>query len=136
MSRLSRIAAAALAAASLAALTLPATAEEVATSRPLAAASLHEGPLDMVAYFIEGEGDVYEVTATFAPRAAPYAEPMRVVMALRDGVVPPTLNLHNLDPEVDLDVVAGEPRPGNYEYAISNSFGFGGHNVALAFGKY
>ncbi len=85
MSRLSRIAAAALAAASLAALTLPATAEEVATSRPLAAASLHEGPLDMVAYFIEGEGDVYEVTATFAPRAAPYAEPMRVVMALRDG---------------------------------------------------
>jgi beta-ketoacyl ACP synthase len=33
-------------------------------------------------------------------------------------------------------VVAGEPRHGNYEYAITNSFGFGGHNVALAFGKY
>ena len=40
------------------------------------------------------------------------------------------------DPEIDLDVVAGSPRPGNYQYAINNSFGFGGHNVALAFGKY
>ena len=56
--------------------------------------------------------------------------------ALRDGIVPPTLNLRNLDPEIDLDVVAGEPRSGNYQYAINNSFGFGGHNVALAFGKY
>jgi beta-ketoacyl ACP synthase len=54
---------------------------------------------------------------------------------LRDGVVPPTLNLHNLDPEIDLDVVAGEARRGTYEYAINNSFGFGGHNVAIAFGK-
>jgi beta-ketoacyl ACP synthase len=35
-----------------------------------------------------------------------------------------------------LDVVAGEPRYGDYKYAINNSFGFGGHNVALAFGKY
>ena len=40
------------------------------------------------------------------------------------------------DPEIDLDVVAVEPRTGNYNYAISNSFGFGGHNVALAFGRY
>jgi beta-ketoacyl ACP synthase len=55
---------------------------------------------------------------------------------LGDGDVPPTLNLKNLDPEIDLDVVAGSPRPGNYHYAINNSFGFGGHNVALAFGKY
>ena len=51
-------------------------------------------------------------------------------------MVPPTLNLKNLDPEIDLDVVSGSPRPGNYNYAINNSFGFGGHNVALAFGKY
>jgi beta-ketoacyl ACP synthase len=63
-------------------------------------------------------------------------ESILTVMALRDGVVPPTLNLHNLDPEIDLDVVAGEPRPGNYQYAVNNSFGFGGHNVALAFGRY
>lgn len=57
-------------------------------------------------------------------------------LALRDGVIPPTLNLKNQDPEIDLDVVHGEPRVGNYRYAINNSFGFGGHNVALAFGKY
>ena len=63
-------------------------------------------------------------------------ESILTVLALRDGVVPPTLNLRNLDPEIDLDVVAGEPRPGNYQYAINNSFGFGGHNVAIAFGKY
>jgi beta-ketoacyl ACP synthase len=55
---------------------------------------------------------------------------------LKNGVIPPTLNLKNLDPEIDLDVVHGGPRPGNYQYAINNSFGFGGHNVALAFGKY
>ena len=44
--------------------------------------------------------------------------------------------MKNLDPEIDLDVVAGEPRSGDYRYAVNNSFGFGGHNVALAFGKY
>ncbi len=58
------------------------------------------------------------------------------VMALRDGVIPPTLNYETPDPEIDLDVVAGEPRYGDYQYAINNSFGFGGHNVALAFGRY
>ena len=63
-------------------------------------------------------------------------ESILTVLALRNGVVPPTLNLKNLDPEIDLDVVSGSPRPGNYQYAINNSFGFGGHNVALAFGKY
>lgn len=63
-------------------------------------------------------------------------ESILTVLALRNGVIPPTLNLKNLDPEIDLDVVAGSPRPGNYQYAINNSFGFGGHNVALAFGKY
>jgi beta-ketoacyl ACP synthase len=63
-------------------------------------------------------------------------ESILTVLALRDGVIPPTLNLENLDPEVDLDVVAGEPRTGDFQYAISNSFGFGGHNVAIAFGKY
>ncbi|ABK69838.1 3-oxoacyl-ACP synthase KasB [Mycolicibacterium smegmatis] len=63
-------------------------------------------------------------------------ESILTVLALRDGIIPPTRNLNNLDPEIDLDVVAGEPRQGDYKYAINNSFGFGGHNVALAFGKY
>ncbi|BBY37669.1 3-oxoacyl-[acyl-carrier-protein] synthase 2 [Mycobacterium mantenii] len=82
--------------------------------------------------------------AVYAPKAAlghsvgavGAVESILTVLALRDQVVPPTLNLENLDPEIDLDVVAGKPRPGNYEYAINNSFGFGGHNVAIAFGRY
>ena len=63
-------------------------------------------------------------------------ESILTCLALRDGVIPPTLNLVNLDPEIDLDVVAGSPRTGDFRYAVNNSFGFGGHNVALAFGKY
>jgi beta-ketoacyl ACP synthase len=63
-------------------------------------------------------------------------EAILTVLALRDQVIPPTLNLVNLDPEIDLDVVADKPRTGNYQYAINNSFGFGGHNVALTFGRY
>ena len=82
--------------------------------------------------------------AVFAPKGAlghsvgavGAVESILTAFALRDGVIPPTLNLKNLDPEIDLDVVAGSPRPGNYNYAINNSFGFGGHNVALTFGKY
>jgi 3-oxoacyl-(acyl-carrier-protein) synthase len=63
-------------------------------------------------------------------------ESILTVLTLRDGVIPPTLNYQTPDPEIDLDVVAGEPRYGDYRYAINNSFGFGGHNVALAFGRY
>lgn len=82
--------------------------------------------------------------AVYAPKAAlghsvgavGAVESILTVLALRDGVVPPTRNLKNLDPEIDLDVVHGVPRPGNYQYAVNNSFGFGGHNVALTFGKY
>jgi len=82
--------------------------------------------------------------AVYAPKSAlghsvgavGAVESILTVMALRDGVIPPTLNLHNLDPEIDLDVVAGEPRSGDFQYAVNNSFGFGGHNVAIAFGKY
>jgi beta-ketoacyl ACP synthase len=82
--------------------------------------------------------------AVYAPKSAlghsvgavGAVESILTVMALRDQVVPPTLNLVNLDPEIDLDVVAGKPRPGDYRYAVNNSFGFGGHNVAIAFGRY
>ena len=82
--------------------------------------------------------------AVYAPKSAlghsvgavGAVESILTVLALRDQVIPPTLNLVNLDPEVDLDVVAGKPRTGNYKYAINNSFGFGGHNVALTFGRY
>jgi beta-ketoacyl ACP synthase len=82
--------------------------------------------------------------AVYAPKAAlghsigavGAVEAILTVLALRDGVIPPTLNLRAVDPEIDLDVVAGEPRAGDYRYAVSNSFSFGGYNVALAFGKY
>ncbi|HEY1840920.1 MAG TPA: 3-oxoacyl-ACP synthase KasB [Mycobacterium sp.] len=82
--------------------------------------------------------------AVYAPKSAlghsvgavGAVESILTVLALRDQVVPPTLNLVNLDPEVDLDVVAGNPRSGDYRYAVNNSFGFGGHNVAIAFGRY
>ena len=63
-------------------------------------------------------------------------ESLLTVLSLRDGVIPPTLNYETPDPEIDLDVVSGEPRYGEYKYAINNSFGFGGHNVALALGRY
>ncbi len=85
-----------------------------------------------------------EHAAVYAPKSAlghsigavGALEAALTVLTLRDGVIPPTLNYHTPDPTIDLDVVAGEPRPGKYEYAINNSFGFGGHNVALAFGRY
>ncbi|WP_225728532.1 MULTISPECIES: KasA/KasB family beta-ketoacyl-ACP synthase [unclassified Nocardia] len=63
-------------------------------------------------------------------------ESVLTVLSIRDGVVPPTLNLDNQDPEIDLDIVHGQARVGRIDYAINNSFGFGGHNVALAFGRY
>ncbi|GAB2564102.1 KasA/KasB family beta-ketoacyl-ACP synthase [Nocardia heshunensis] len=63
-------------------------------------------------------------------------ESVITVLSVRDGIIPATLNLEHQDPEIDLDVVHGQARPGNYDYAINNSFGFGGHNVAIAFGRY
>jgi meromycolic acid 3-oxoacyl-[acyl-carrier protein] synthase II len=66
--------------------------------------------------------------------AAGAVEAVLTVQTLRDGVVPPTLNLKDLDPEIDLDVVAGEARRADYRYAVSNSFGLGGNNVAVVFG--
>ncbi|WP_040804019.1 KasA/KasB family beta-ketoacyl-ACP synthase [Nocardia concava] len=63
-------------------------------------------------------------------------ESILTVLSIRDGIVPPTLNLENQDPAIDLDVVHGAARQQDIQYAINNSFGFGGHNVALAFGRY
>lgn len=58
---------------------------------------------------------------------------LAAILAVRDGVVPAVRNLEVLDPEVKLDVVAGEPRRGRYEAALANAFGFGGHNASLVF---
>ncbi|MFV8309262.1 KasA/KasB family beta-ketoacyl-ACP synthase [Mycobacteroides chelonae] len=63
-------------------------------------------------------------------------EAIITVKSLQEGIIPPTLNYETPDPEIDLDIVSKEPRKGDYKYAINNSFGFGGHNVAIALGKY
>tara|TARA_B100001245_G_scaffold32587_1_gene20893 strand:- start:575 stop:1813 length:1239 start_codon:yes stop_codon:yes gene_type:complete len=55
------------------------------------------------------------------------------VMALKDQTVPPTINLRNSDPDCDLDYTPGTPRQANITTAMSNSFGFGGHNASLIF---
>ena len=62
-------------------------------------------------------------------------ESIFTILALRDRLVPPTANLHTKDPEIDLDVAAGEPRalPAGDLAAVNNSFGFGGHDVAVVF---
>ncbi len=65
--------------------------------------------------------------------AAGAVEGLITVLSLREGVVPPTLNLTELDPGVQLDVVTEEPRKIDMTAAVNDSFGFGGHNVALAF---
>src|SRR5882724_982916 len=66
--------------------------------------------------------------------AAGAVEAIFTLLALRDGVLPPTLNLHDPDPECDLDLVPREARRKRIRYALSNSFGFGGTNAALVFG--
>jgi len=57
-------------------------------------------------------------------------------LALRDQVIPPTINLENPDPDCDLDYVPNQSRKAEVEYALSNSFGFGGTNAALLFKLY
>ena len=58
-------------------------------------------------------------------------EAVACVLAIRDGVVPPTINLRHPDPECDLDYVPDEARDVDVDYAMSNSFGFGGNNCTL-----
>lgn len=57
------------------------------------------------------------------------------VLAMRDQVLPPTINIDNQDPECDLDYVANEARDAKIDVAMSNSFGFGGTNGTLVFSK-
>ncbi len=65
--------------------------------------------------------------------AAGAVEGIAALLSIRDGLIPPTVNLTELDPGVQLDVVAGEARKVELTAALNDSFGFGGHNVALAF---
>ena len=63
-------------------------------------------------------------------------EAVITVLALQRGILPPTINLTHPDPECDLDYVPNHSRKADIKTAISNSFGFGGHNSVLVFKKY
>jgi 3-oxoacyl-[acyl-carrier-protein] synthase II len=65
--------------------------------------------------------------------AAGAVESIITLLSIKEGIVPATLNLEEKDPGVELDVVAGEPRKMEITAAVNDSFGFGGHNVALTF---
>jgi 3-oxoacyl-[acyl-carrier-protein] synthase II len=68
--------------------------------------------------------------------AAGGIEAIASIMAIRDGVLPPTINLHTPDPECDLDYVPNQARQQQVEYALSNNLGFGGHNASLIFKRF
>lgn len=68
--------------------------------------------------------------------AAGAVEAMVCALTLRDGVVAPTINYHDPDPECDLDYTPNEAAPFDGRWALSTNLGFGGHNAALAFKRY
>jgi 3-oxoacyl-[acyl-carrier-protein] synthase II len=58
------------------------------------------------------------------------------LLAMRDEILPPTINYQTPDPECDLDYVPNEPRKASPKHVMSNSFGFGGHNATLVFSRF
>jgi beta-ketoacyl ACP synthase len=131
--------------------------EAHALTRAIELAGLAPTDIDLVIANAAGtvDGDLVEAAAlqkalgshrpaVYAPKAAlgntfgaaGAIESVLALFALRDGIIPPTLNLSHLDGRVELDVVNGEPRRSEYRYAVNDTFAFGGHNVVLVFGKY
>jgi 3-oxoacyl-[acyl-carrier-protein] synthase II len=68
--------------------------------------------------------------------AAGAVEAVISIQSILTGVIPPTINLHNPDPECDLDYVPNEARHATINVAMSNAMGFGGHNTCLIFKRY
>jgi 3-oxoacyl-[acyl-carrier-protein] synthase II len=57
-------------------------------------------------------------------------------LAIREGVIPPTINYQTPDPQCDLDYVPNQPRKVSPKHVMSNSFGFGGHNATLVISRF
>ena len=55
---------------------------------------------------------------------------------IEEGIIPPTINLHNPDPECDLDYTPGSAKQAKVDVTLSNSFGFGGHNATIMLRRY
>jgi 3-oxoacyl-[acyl-carrier-protein] synthase II len=68
--------------------------------------------------------------------AAGGVEAVILGLTLKHGIIAPTINLENQDPECDLDYVPNKPREANVQTALSNSFGFGGHNATIVMKVY
>ncbi|OKJ96902.1 3-oxoacyl-ACP synthase [Streptomyces sp. CB03234] len=102
------------------------------------ATSTPKGDLAEAESIAEAIGTHPSVTATKSMTghlfgAAGAVGALAAILAVRDGVVPATSNLDRLDPRVKLDVVTGAPRRGPLDAALTNAFGFGGHNASLVF---
>jgi len=102
------------------------------------ATSTPAGDLAELVALREAIGDHPVLTATKSMSghllgAAGALESIATILAIRDSVVPPTINLDDPDDQLDLDVAAQKARPMDVPAALNNSFGFGGHNVALVF---
>jgi 3-oxoacyl-[acyl-carrier-protein] synthase II len=63
-------------------------------------------------------------------------EGVATVLALHEGIIPPTINLRNPDPECDLDYTPLEARKADLRIAVSQNFGIGGQNAAVVFGRW
>ena len=90
-----------------------------------------------------GEDNAYRVPVSSTKGATGHTlgasgalEAVFTILALERGVLPPTINQTNPDPECDLDYIANEPRAKQVEIGISNSFGFGGHNTTVVFRRW
>jgi 3-oxoacyl-[acyl-carrier-protein] synthase II len=68
--------------------------------------------------------------------AAGATELIVCLLAIRDDVLPPTINYETPDPDCDLDYIPNESREAKCEIALSNSFGFGGQNISLILSSY
>jgi 3-oxoacyl-[acyl-carrier-protein] synthase II len=68
--------------------------------------------------------------------AAGAVEAVASILAITNGIVPPTINFSNPDPECDLNYTFNKPQKREMNVALSNAFGFGGHNTSILFRKF